>query len=65
MNRFILKVNMLAAVDREDNDIEMICANFYTRLSELVQSESHMLEATVEGYPLPGNQPVTGETVTA
>ena len=64
MNRFILKVDMLVTVDTEDNDLEMICENFYARLSELVQSEEHMMEATVEGFPLPGNQPVTGETVT-
>lgn len=65
MNRCVLKIGMLVAVDRGDSDIEMVCENFYARLSELVQSEDHMMDCTVEGFPLPGNQPVTGEPVTA
>jgi hypothetical protein len=65
MNRFILKAGILIAIDSDDNDIEMICENFYARLSELVQSEKHMLEASIEGFALPGNEPVAEEEVTA
>ena len=65
MNRFIVKVEMLIAIDSDDNDIEMICENFYARLSELVQSEKHMLEASIEGFALPGNELVAEEEVTA
>lgn len=65
MNRFILKADMLIAIDSDDNDIEMICENFYARLSELVQNEKHMLEASIEGFALPGNEPAVEDEAVA
>ena len=64
MNQYILKINMSVVVDA-DSDIEMVCENFYARLSELVQSESHMLDASVEGFPMPGNRPPDQEGILA
>jgi hypothetical protein len=65
MNRFILKIEMLIAIDSDNNEIETICENFYARLSELVQSEKHMLEASIEGLELPGSIPAAGEAIVA
>ena len=52
MDRYLLQVNLLVQVDTEDGCTDDIAANFYARLSELVQSENHMLDATVDIYPL-------------
>lgn len=64
MNRVLLRVNVLVAID-SDESIDTISENFYARLSELVQSEDHMLDALVEGFDLPGNAPATGGAVIA
>ena len=55
MDRFLLDVKLLVQIDAEDKLPEDIAADFYARLSELVQSEDHMLGADVEIYPLAGN----------
>jgi hypothetical protein len=55
MDRYLLEVNLLVQVDTEGETPDDIAANFYARLSELVQSEDHMLDAEVNIYPLAGN----------
>jgi hypothetical protein len=55
MDRYLLEVNLLVQVDTEDGCEDDIAANFYARLSELVQSEDHMLDAEVDVFPLAGN----------
>ena len=64
VNRVLLRVSVLVAID-SDESIDTISENFYARLSELVQSEDHMLDALVEGFDLPGNPPATGEAIIA
>lgn len=64
MNRVLLRVNVLVAID-SDESIDTISENFYARLSELVQSEDHMLEALVDGFDLPDNTPTVGEVIIA
>jgi len=56
MNQYVLKVDALIVVD-SDGDADMVADNFYARLSELVQSEDHMLDAIVVAFPMPGNRP--------
>lgn len=55
MDRYLLEVRLLVQVDAEGQYEDDIAANFYARLSELVQSEDHMLDAEVNVYPLAGN----------
>lgn len=55
MDRYLLQVKLLVQVDTEDQCEGDIAANFYARLSELVQSEDHMLDAEVDVYSLAGN----------
>lgn len=55
MDRYILEANLLVQVDVMEGNPDDIAANFYARLSELVQSEDHMLDADVQVYPLAGN----------
>ena len=57
MDRYLLEVNLLVQVDVPSGDMSDIAANFYARLSELVQSEDHMIDAEVNAYPLAGNSP--------
>lgn len=64
MNRVLLRVNVLVAID-SDESVDTISENFYARLSELVQSEDHMLDALVEAFDLPGNIPAAGEAIIA
>jgi hypothetical protein len=59
MDRYLLKVGLLVQVDTEGEYEEDIAANFYARLSELVQSEDHMLSAEVEVFPLAGNTSIS------
>lgn len=63
MDRYLLEVNLLVQVDTEDGIPEDIAANFYARLSELVQSEDHMLSAEVEVFPLAGNSAESREAI--
>lgn len=53
MDRYLLKVNLLVQVDVDGGDPEVIADNFYARLSELVQSEDHMIDAEVQVFRLP------------
>lgn len=55
MDRYLLQVRLLVQVDVDGQYEEDIAANFYARLSELVQSEDHMLDAEVDVYALAGN----------
>jgi hypothetical protein len=54
MNRYVICVNMSIVVDSE-SEPEELCDDLYARLSELVQSEEHMLKAEIEYYNMPGN----------
>lgn len=53
MERFIVKVEMMVAIDVGGSTFDEVGANFYARLSELVQSEEHMLMCDVEVFELP------------
>ena len=55
MDRYLLQVKLLVQVDAAGQYEEDIAANFYARLSELAQSEDHMLDAEVDIYRLAGN----------
>jgi hypothetical protein len=52
MNRHILQVKLTVLVD-SDGEVEMVSENFYARLSELVQSEDHMIDACIDSFTLP------------
>jgi hypothetical protein len=57
MDRYLLEVKLLVQIDVPNGDMDDIVGNFYARLSELVQSEDHMLDAQVNAYQLAGNSP--------
>lgn len=53
MDRYVVTVNMTVAIDVEGSTFDEVGANFYARLSELVQSEDHMMACDVEVLELP------------
>lgn len=61
MNRYLLAIELLVQVDDPTGSRQDVAADFYSRLSELVQSEDHMLGATVEAYLLPGSKALADE----
>ena len=63
MDRYLMEVKLLVQVDVADGSTDDLAANFYARLSELVQSEDHMLDAEVNCWPLAGNSEPPRETV--
>jgi len=63
MDRYLMEVKLLVQVDVADGAADDIAANFYARLSELVQSEDHMLDAEVNCWPLAGDSAPPAEAV--
>ena len=55
MNRYLLRINTDMVVDSDRNPVE-VCENLYARLSELVQSEDHMLDTDIQWFDMPGNK---------
>jgi hypothetical protein len=65
MNRFVLSIKMILAIDSEEKNAQVVVDNLYSRLSELSRSDEHFLDCDIDCYSLPGNELAPEETVTA
>ena len=55
MNRYLLRISADIVIDSDSHPME-VSNNLYARLSELVQSEDHMIDADIQCFDMPGNK---------
>ena len=65
MNQYIIELEYRLVVEHPSNEVENVAEDFIARLSELATSDAHILNLSVNAYPLPPITRAYGEANSA